>query len=534
MAPQEHLWVPVSTRSGYAAPFLEGYAQWDGEVWNVVEAGSQDGAQARVMDDALTVHTHVRITKLCEGWEVLPQRAHSRGFVILQSTARDKLKAILHALSIHNAVEPDRMEQLRERVKVELQQRDKYETAKGWVRATKEERDGEPHAGYMVCVERNAIARWYFVEAETPIAAQQVWTDMPAKARAEAQVHHAIWYRLQPSNAADMQTLTESELRAFMVNSKALHEASFSGLNTVPLAAAELTRRETPAKEPEQLPLKIETARPVLKVERWCPVVCSLGNRFLQQAPDGSWTQGMDRTQSMAQHLYDAEGEANWCVRNVDPKEYEFRPVSAEDARTLTEGELRAVLLTDIHHAERARTVARNELARRKEVEAEARLATPGTMDWPKGAKPEDQPDLKTTLPLGTATPSPASEERPQATPERGVKWDGKKARWSLFPWDALQSILAVLESGAAKYLPDNWLKVENARQRYFDAVMRHLTDWWRGERFDKEWGYPHLAHAACCILFLLAMELRGMFDPPTQPTPAEPDAATPEKAPGA
>jgi hypothetical protein len=36
---------------------------------------------------------------------------------------------------------------------------------------------------------------------------------------------------------------------------------------------------------------------------------------------------------------------------------------------------------------------------------------------------------------------------------------------------------------------------------------MRHVTDWWDGEKNDKGSGLPHLAHAACDILFLLAME---------------------------
>ena len=60
------------------------------------------------------------------------------------------------------------------------------------------------------------------------------------------------------------------------------------------------------------------------------------------------------------------------------------------------------------------------------------------------------------------------------------------------------------MEFGAAKYGQDNWQRVPEARQRYFDAAMRHLLAWWDGERLDAESGLPHLAHAGCCILFLL------------------------------
>ena len=35
-------------------------------------------------------------------------------------------------------------------------------------------------------------------------------------------------------------------------------------------------------------------------------------------------------------------------------------------------------------------------------------------------------------------------------------------------------------------------------------ACHRHLQAWWSGERLDKESGLPHLAHAVCCLLFLM------------------------------
>ena len=92
-----------------------------------------------------------------------------------------------------------------------------------------------------------------------------------------------------------------------------------------------------------------------------------------------------------------------------------------------------------------------------------------------------------------------------QALPDmQGRKTDAGKPRMSLLPWRAVGQIVQVLEFGAAKYEPNNWKHVQNARQRYFDAAMRHLLAWWDGERLDAESGLPHLAHAGCCILFLL------------------------------
>jgi hypothetical protein len=89
-----------------------------------------------------------------------------------------------------------------------------------------------------------------------------------------------------------------------------------------------------------------------------------------------------------------------------------------------------------------------------------------------------------------------------------GIKHDGAKRRFSLLPWAAVRSVVDVLEHGAKKYAIDNWQKVPDARRRYYDATMRHLDLWWAGERLDPESKLPHLAHAACDVLFLLAFEV--------------------------
>lgn len=84
-----------------------------------------------------------------------------------------------------------------------------------------------------------------------------------------------------------------------------------------------------------------------------------------------------------------------------------------------------------------------------------------------------------------------------------GNKNDTKKLRWDLLPADAVEDIVRVLSFGAEKYGDYNWAK-GMAWSRMFAACMRHLWQWWRGHRFDPESGLPHLAHAACCVLFLL------------------------------
>jgi len=85
-----------------------------------------------------------------------------------------------------------------------------------------------------------------------------------------------------------------------------------------------------------------------------------------------------------------------------------------------------------------------------------------------------------------------------------GIKFDVGKLRWDLLPWDAVGKVVAVLTYGAKKYADNNWQKVEPWRERYFAAAQRHLTAWYLGERIDRESGLHHLAHACCCILFLI------------------------------
>ncbi len=99
-----------------------------------------------------------------------------------------------------------------------------------------------------------------------------------------------------------------------------------------------------------------------------------------------------------------------------------------------------------------------------------------------------------------------------------GRKDDTGKPRWDLLPPDALEAIAKVLTIGAVKYEERNWERGMRWH-RPFGALMRHMWAWWCGQTFDPETGEPHLAHAGCCLLFLLAYELRntGFDDRPTE-----------------
>ena len=97
---------------------------------------------------------------------------------------------------------------------------------------------------------------------------------------------------------------------------------------------------------------------------------------------------------------------------------------------------------------------------------------------------------------------------KPQVIPPTGVKYDNGKPQWSLLPFRALTQVVEVLTYGAKKYAPDNWKKVPDARRRYIDAGFRHFTAYAAGETHDPETGKHHLAHAICCLLYLVAFDL--------------------------
>jgi hypothetical protein len=88
-----------------------------------------------------------------------------------------------------------------------------------------------------------------------------------------------------------------------------------------------------------------------------------------------------------------------------------------------------------------------------------------------------------------------------------GRKDDQGKARWDLLPFGPVQRVVDVLTYGATKYSPDNWQHVANPRSRYLSAALRHISSYHGGEAIDPESGHHHLAHAVCCLLFLLWFE---------------------------
>ena len=91
-------------------------------------------------------------------------------------------------------------------------------------------------------------------------------------------------------------------------------------------------------------------------------------------------------------------------------------------------------------------------------------------------------------------------QERKEKKSSEFVKDDEGKLQYSLLPKDELEEIVKVLQYGATKYGRDNW-KLCNDKNRYIDALYRHLEAYRAGEMFDKDTNLHHLAHLACNAL---------------------------------
>jgi hypothetical protein len=102
-------------------------------------------------------------------------------------------------------------------------------------------------------------------------------------------------------------------------------------------------------------------------------------------------------------------------------------------------------------------------------------------------------------------------ELREKAGLTEGTKDDDGKLRYDLVPVEALEEITKVLTFGIKKYEPRNWEK-GLTYGRVYAALERHMKKWWKSPgELDKDTGLSHLAHAGCCIFFLLTYEERGM-----------------------
>lgn len=101
-----------------------------------------------------------------------------------------------------------------------------------------------------------------------------------------------------------------------------------------------------------------------------------------------------------------------------------------------------------------------------------------------------------------------------------GLKYDKGKPRMWLLPFLSLYEIAKVLTFGAEKYAANSWQEVDNATERYTNALLRHLTSIQQGEIYDEESGLLHWSHVGCNSLFLIWLTIKKEGNAPENPNP--------------
>jgi deoxycytidylate deaminase len=88
------------------------------------------------------------------------------------------------------------------------------------------------------------------------------------------------------------------------------------------------------------------------------------------------------------------------------------------------------------------------------------------------------------------------------------IKHDNGKTQYQYLISKFIKEMAEVTTQGAKKYGRDNYLQGdEQALNRIYDALMRHLMAWRMGEEVDPESGESHLSHVACNAMMIYALE---------------------------
>ena len=88
-----------------------------------------------------------------------------------------------------------------------------------------------------------------------------------------------------------------------------------------------------------------------------------------------------------------------------------------------------------------------------------------------------------------------------------GVKDDEGKIEMALLSPIALVQLTRVLDFGKKKYSEHNW-RGGIKTSRLLSACLRHIFAYLSGEDCDPETGLSHIAHAMCCCMFIIELQV--------------------------
>lgn len=87
------------------------------------------------------------------------------------------------------------------------------------------------------------------------------------------------------------------------------------------------------------------------------------------------------------------------------------------------------------------------------------------------------------------------------------------KPKLSDVPPVALFALGAAMSDGASKYGRYNWRDTGSTASVFYDAMMRHLTDWYNGEDYADDSKVHHLGHIMASCAILLDSELNNKLN---------------------
>lgn len=96
-----------------------------------------------------------------------------------------------------------------------------------------------------------------------------------------------------------------------------------------------------------------------------------------------------------------------------------------------------------------------------------------------------------------------------KARSNEGLRYNKGKEGMSMLPFFALKEIAKVYDFGAKKYSSWNWAKGLSWSDT-MSSLVRHLTDWQRGQEKDDESNLHHDVHIAWNAITLVALRLMG------------------------
>lgn len=96
------------------------------------------------------------------------------------------------------------------------------------------------------------------------------------------------------------------------------------------------------------------------------------------------------------------------------------------------------------------------------------------------------------------------------------------KRPFSVIPSGVIAELGLGMYEGARKYGRHNYRTVGVRGSVYYDAVFRHITQWWEGEDIDPDSGLSHITKAIASLVVLRDSMMKGNWvdDRPPRITP--------------